>query len=95
MSVRYILRDLATFKTIMESPGRGVPYTVRDLAEASGVSRSQIGRLLTGDLDNLDVNDAHSVSEALGVAVLVLFMPPSSPKPGRLDIATTPTRRST
>lgn len=80
MSVRYVLRDLETFKKIMECPGRGVPYTVRDLAEASGVSRSQIGRLLTGELDNLDVNDAHSLAEAVGVAVLVLFMPPSSPK---------------
>ena len=78
--MRYRLRDLETFKKIMESPGRGVPYTVRDLADASGVSRSQIGRLLTGELDNLDVNDAHSVTEALGVAVLVLFMPPASPK---------------
>jgi transcriptional regulator with XRE-family HTH domain len=78
--VRYVLRDLETFKKIMEAPGRGVPYTVRDLAEASGVSRSQIGRLLTRDLDNLDVNDAHAIAEALGVAVLVLFMPPASPK---------------
>lgn len=78
--MRYSLRDLNTFKKVMESPGRGIPYTVRDLAEATGVSRSQIGRLLTGELDNLDVNDAHAVAEALGVAVLVLFMPPVSPK---------------
>jgi transcriptional regulator with XRE-family HTH domain len=80
LSARYALRDLETFKKIMEFPGRGTPYTVRDLAEASGVSRSQIGRLLTRELDNLDVNDAHAVAEALGVAVLVLFMPPASPK---------------
>lgn len=79
MNVRYRLRDLETFKKIMESPGRGTPYTVRDLAEVSGVSRSQVGRLLTRDLDNLGVNDAHAISEALGVAVLVLFMPPVSP----------------
>lgn len=80
MSVRYTLRRLGLLKEIMEAPGRGAPYTVRELADASGVSRSQIGRLLTGDLTHLDVNDAHSVSEALGVAVLVLFMPPASPK---------------
>jgi hypothetical protein len=36
--------------------------------------------MLTRDLDNLDVNDAHAVAEALGVAVLVLFAPPASPK---------------
>lgn len=80
MNVRYALRDLETFKKIMECPGRGVPYSVRDLADATGVSRSQVGRLLTGELTHLDVNDAHSVSEAFGVAVLVLFVPPASPK---------------
>lgn len=80
MSVRYAMRDLDTFKKIMKCPGRGAPYTVRELADASGVSRSQIGRLLTADLNDLDVNDAHAVAEALGVAVLVLFMPPASPK---------------
>jgi transcriptional regulator with XRE-family HTH domain len=80
--VRYHLRDLDYFQKTMKTPGRGIPYTVRDLAEATGVSRSQIGRILTGDLDNLDVNDAHAVAEALGVAVLVLFMPPVSPQSG-------------
>ncbi|MBD9721896.1 helix-turn-helix transcriptional regulator [Streptomyces sp. ID-01-6.2a] len=93
--MRYVLRDLDYFQRTMKTPGRGVPYTVRDLADASGVSRSQIGRLLTGDLDNLDVNDAHAIAEALGVAVLVLFMPPVSPEQGHHDIAVSPTRRST
>jgi len=83
--VRYTLRDLETFKKIMEAPGRGVPYTVRSLAEASGVSRSQIGRILTGELDNVDVIEAHAITESLGVAVLVLFMPPPSPKQGQPD----------
>lgn len=78
--MRYILRDLDYFKKTMETPGRGVPYTIRDLADASGVSRSQIHRVLSGELDNLDVNDAHAIAESLGVAVLVLFMPPVSPK---------------
>jgi len=91
LSVRYRLRDLATFKKIMGSPGRGTPFTVRDLAETAGVSRSQIGRLLTGDLKHLDVNDAHAVTEALGVAVLVLFMPPASPNEGHADNRTSPT----
>jgi transcriptional regulator with XRE-family HTH domain len=85
LSVRYRLRDLELFKKIMEHPGRGKPYTVRDLAEVTGVSRSQIGRLLTGELDNLDVNDAHQVAEAFGVLVLVLFDPPMSLKQGQCD----------
>lgn len=83
--MRYTLRDLQTFKAIMKAPGRGIPYTVRDLAEITGVARSQIGRLLTGELNNLDVNEAHAIAEALGVAVLVLFMPPASPKKGQPD----------
>jgi transcriptional regulator with XRE-family HTH domain len=91
MRVRYVLRDLDTFKKIMKSPGRGVPYTVRTLAEASGVSRSQVGHLVSGERRSLDVNEAHAVAEALGVAVLVLFMPPSSPEQGRTDNADTPT----
>jgi transcriptional regulator with XRE-family HTH domain len=86
LSVRYVLRDLETFKKIMKAPGRGVPYTVRDLAETAGVARSQIGRILTGELNHLNVIEAHAVAEALGVAVLVLFMPPSSPKQGHPDI---------
>lgn len=87
MAVRYTLRDLDYFKKTMEHPGRGAPFSVRDLADASGVSRSQIGRILTGELDNLDVIEAHAISEALGVAVLVLFMPPPSPKQGHSDTA--------
>ncbi|WP_406502115.1 helix-turn-helix domain-containing protein [Streptomyces sp. NBC_01590] len=63
----------------MEHPGRGAPYSIRTLAEASGISRSQIGRLVNGELPDLPVNEAHQLSEALGVAVLVLFMPPMSP----------------
>ncbi|MFD7622072.1 helix-turn-helix domain-containing protein [Streptomyces sp. NPDC059802] len=63
----------------MEHPGRGAPYSIRTLADASGISRSQVGRLVNGELPNLPVNEAHQMSEALGVAVLVLFMPPVSP----------------
>lgn len=91
MNVRYTLKSLDWFKWCMENPGRGAHYTVRDLEEASGVSRSQIGRVLTGELDNLDVNDAHAVVEAFGVSVLNLFRPPASPKEGRPDNGKSPT----
>lgn len=89
--MRYTLRRLGQLKEIMEHPGRGESYTIRDLAEASGVSRSQLGRLLTGEIDSLEALDAHAAAEALGVAVLVLFMPPMSPKSGRPDIERSPT----
>ena len=77
--MRYVLRDLARCEKVMAHPGRGAPFSVRTLAEASGVSRSQVGRLVSGELPDLPVHEVHRISEALGVAVLVLFMPPSSP----------------
>lgn len=79
MGVRYTLRDRGALRWIMEYPGRGAPYSVRSLADRSGVSRTQVGNLLIGRKLDLEVVDAHRISEALGVAVLVLFAPPSSP----------------
>lgn len=78
MSVRYFLRDLETFLKIMEHPGRGQSYSIRDLASTAQVGKSKIERLVRGELDWLDVNEAHRVVEALGVTVLVLFAPPAS-----------------
>lgn len=78
MAVRYVLRDVELFTKIMEHPGRGKSYSIRDLALDAQVSKSKIERLARGDLNWLDVNEAHRVVEALGVRVLVLFVPPSS-----------------
>ncbi len=80
MGVRYDLRDRQILRWVMDHPGRGVPYTIRTLAEAVGRHHSLIGHLLTGERDGVDADDAHAISEAVGVAVLVLFAPPSSPK---------------
>lgn len=79
MALRYILRDREILRWIMDHPGRGVPYSIRTLSDATGVSRSQLGHLLRGDRDSLTANEAHDVTEALGVAVLILFAPPPSP----------------
>jgi len=76
--VRYVLRDLELFLKIMEHPGRGQSYSIRELALAAQVSKSKIERIVRGELDWLDVNEAHRVVEALGVRVLVLFDPPAS-----------------
>lgn len=80
MSVRYHLRSSALLASIMKHPGRGAPYSVRSLAHAVGSSSAMIGHLRSGRVDHVDVDTAHRISEALGVAVLVLFAPPSSPK---------------
>jgi hypothetical protein len=88
LRVRYTLRDPAVLKHCMDYPGRGVPYSTRTLAAAVGCHHSLIGRLLTGDQETCEMDDAHAISEATGVAVLVLFAPPASPK--RIDTATDP-----
>jgi DNA-binding XRE family transcriptional regulator len=75
----------------MDHPGRGVPYSVRTLAQAAGVSRSLIGHLLTGERDDCDMKGAHAIAEVVGVAVLVLFAPPASPNLADPDMNLTET----
>jgi len=80
MSRRYTLRDPEIFRWIMEHPGTGIPYSVRSLADAAGVTRGLVERLLNGTQRTADINSAHSLTEALGVTVLVLFAPSTSTK---------------
>ncbi|MEW2463071.1 hypothetical protein AB0872_20505 [Microbacterium sp. NPDC047426] len=63
----------------MKNPGRGAPYGYDSLAEASGCGSGLIEKLATGRQNNADVNDATSLSEALGVGILTLFAPPATP----------------
>lgn len=81
MKPRYALRRADVLRYCMEHPGRGAPYSVRSLAKAAGVSRALVGHLLTGEREDASADDAHAISEAVGVAVLVLFAPPASPNP--------------
>ncbi|MGW5582814.1 hypothetical protein [Streptomyces sp. NPDC003857] len=67
------------FRRVMASPGTGKPYTVRSLAEASGCGPGLIQKLASGKQNSADMNDAHALSEAMGVAILVLFTPPVTP----------------
>lgn len=77
--IRYTLRNRELLRQLMDHPGRGTPYTVRSLAEASGCSRGRIGHLLSGEQDSTYMDEAHAIAEAVGVAILVLFAPPVSP----------------
>ncbi|MFC8008878.1 helix-turn-helix domain-containing protein [Streptomyces cinereoruber] len=65
----------------MEHPGRGAPYSVGALAQAAGIPKATVGHLLTGRTGSCEVQAAHDIAEALGVAVLVLFAPSPSPNP--------------
>jgi hypothetical protein len=78
LNVRYVLRDVEQLQKIMKHPGRGESYSIRDLASTAHVAKWKVERLVRGELDWLDVNEAHRLVEALGVRVLVLFDPPAS-----------------
>lgn len=75
----------------MEYPGRGKPFSIRSLAEESGVSQGVIDKLLTGRQPTADVDDATALSEAVGSAIFPLFAPPSSPQLKRTSQPPTPT----
>lgn len=81
MKVRYVLRKPDLLSDLMEHPGRGAPYSNRTLADAAGCSHSLIHRLVDGKQDSVDMQVAHAIAEAVGVAILVLFAPPPSPNP--------------
>lgn len=87
MNVRYDLRDPKILRWVMDHPGRGVPYSTRELAKEIGLSyHSLIGHLLTGKLTDCPIEVAHRIAEVTGVAVLVLFAPPASPEQNASDL---------
>jgi hypothetical protein len=75
----------------MDHPGRGAPYSVRTLADASGCSAGLIGGLLSVRQKTADVDDAIAIAETLGVCMPVLFAPPSSPERDDPSTQTPPT----
>lgn len=77
----------------MKHPGRGTPFGYDSLAEASGCGRGLIEKLATGRQDNADVDAAHALVESLGVALLVLFAPKSSPELDDASLASPPTKK--
>ncbi|GAA0453740.1 hypothetical protein GCM10009544_15630 [Streptomyces stramineus] len=84
--MRYTLRDRNILQWVMQHPGRGAPYTVRSLAEAIGLTHhSLVGHLLSGRTRDCDLETAHAIAGAVGVAVLVLFAPPASPETNVVD----------
>lgn len=74
----------------MQYPGRGQSFSVRTLAEASGVSAGLIDKLITGKQGNADVDDATALAEALGSAIYPLFAPPASPELNQTSRTPTP-----
>jgi hypothetical protein len=90
VSRRWTLRSIPVFKHYMEFPGRGQSFSVRTLADASGVSPGVIEKLLTGRQRTADVDDATALAESVGSAIFPLFAPPSSPDLNRTSRTPTP-----
>lgn len=67
--------DGRTFlRLLMERSGDGRKITVRELADAAGVSRSLIGNLLTGKSNQLPYEPAYRSAELCGVDFDVLWV---------------------
>lgn len=78
-SRRWTLKNREWFKWVMKNPGTGVPYSLDSLAKASGCGRGLIEKLANGSQKTADVDDALALAEAVGVTILTLFAPPTTP----------------
>jgi transcriptional regulator with XRE-family HTH domain len=70
---KLVSRELLSI--LMRRTGDGSSVSVRQLAQRSDVPRSTIGNLLAGGQQAVSVQSAHRIAQALGVDVLVLFIP--------------------
>lgn len=62
-------------KMLMERTGTGESITSRELATAAGVAAGTIGALMSGAQQSVPEDKAKAIAAALGVDLLVLFIP--------------------
>ncbi|NNJ04194.1 XRE family transcriptional regulator [Streptomyces sp. PKU-MA01144] len=70
---RLVSADL--LRTLMRRTGTGASVSVRELAALAGIPHGTIGNLLTGEQEAVLASSAHSIAAAIGVDVLVLWIP--------------------
>jgi transcriptional regulator with XRE-family HTH domain len=71
----YRLVSAELLRMLMQRTGTGAPVSVRALARKAGVPHGTIGNLLTGDQESVSAAAAHEIAQAIGVDVLILFIP--------------------
>lgn len=71
----YAVDSSDRLKTLMERTGTGRPITSRGLAEAAGVAHGTIGALMAGTQRAVPEDKAKAIAAALGIDLLVLFVP--------------------
>lgn len=81
LPTRVPLHAPETLRWIMQHPGRGTPYTVRELASAVACSPATISHLLTGRYRRTEATRARLIAEELGCEQAALFAPMPSTDP--------------
>lgn len=71
----YRLRSTSLLAQLMEHPGRGNAYSLRELASNVSRGKSWMGKLRHGRVAEMPEHIARQIAETLGVDLLVLFMP--------------------
>ncbi|MFJ3663118.1 helix-turn-helix domain-containing protein [Streptomyces sp. NPDC090119] len=71
----YAVESGARLKLLMERTGTGNSISSRALARVAGVAHGTIGALMTGAQKAVPEDKAKTIAAALGVDLLVLFVP--------------------
>lgn len=71
----YAVHSGDRLKLLMERTGTGEQITSRELATAAGVAHGTIGALMSGTQRTVPEDKAKAITGALGVDLLVLFIP--------------------
>lgn len=71
----YAVASSDRLKLLMERTGTGESITSRELAAAAGVAHGTIGALMSGAQQSVPEDKAKAIVAALGVDLLVLFIP--------------------
>jgi plasmid maintenance system antidote protein VapI len=62
-------------RLLMQRTGTGAQLSIRELAAAIGIPHTTIGNLLAGDQESVAGETAYAIAAAVGVDVLVLWIP--------------------
>lgn len=76
----YRLVDRDLLERLMQRTSTGASVSIRGLARAAGVPHGTIGNLLSGYQESVAYDSAHRIAAAIGVGVMILWEPPTSPE---------------
>ncbi|MER5882668.1 XRE family transcriptional regulator [Streptomyces sp. NPDC001941] len=74
-ALRYRLVSIQLLELLMRRTGTGSGVSIRELADRADVPHGTIGNLLTGEQEGVYAEAAHRIASAIGVDLLVLWIP--------------------